>query len=225
MTIEEITAGVARNQWRHRIDLGNGILTPGNCDHGQTEEEISARWGLPADLSGKSVLDVGCWDGLFSLACLRRGASSVAAVDLADRRATFDLVMEASGFGAKTTFSRRDAQECLDYHADVVLCFGVLYHVERPLEVIRNCVAAAEDLVIIETALAAQVQGPTTFGLGVDIRWVQKRGHDNDPSNVWYPTPQAVLDAMRVFGCIEARQIHREPDGFRGTFIGRKKTP
>jgi tRNA (mo5U34)-methyltransferase len=37
--------------------------------------------GLPEDLTGKSVLDVGAWDGFFSFECERRGAARVLAID------------------------------------------------------------------------------------------------------------------------------------------------
>lgn len=219
MNSEELKAAVASHTWWHRIDLGNGIVTPGQCPHGQTDEELSLRWGLPSDLTGKSVLDIGCWDGLFSVACLRRGARRVAGIDVI-RRETFRLVMDAVGLGTKSTHRRCDAQDPLHYSVNVALCFGVIYHVERPLEVIRNAVLAASELVLIETALAAQVHA------GNDgTRWVQVRGHDNDRFNVWYPTPDAVVDAMQVFGCVDVQQIYELPGGTRGTFMGRKAAP
>ncbi len=224
MQIELIKARVAEHDWWHRIDLGNGIVTPGPCYHGRSEPELSSRWGIPDDLTGKCVLDIGCWDGLFSLACLRRGARRVNGVDVI-RRETFNLVMDATGFAAKSSFRRADAQEPMPYRVNIALCFGVLYHVERPFEVIRNAINAADELVIIETALAAQVCGKEWDGAKDPIRWVQARGHASDPTNIWYPTPDALLDAMRVFGCVEVSQIHEEPNGSRGTFVGRIRTP
>lgn len=220
MQIELIKARVAEHKWWHCIDLGNGIVTPGACHHGQSKRELSARWGIPDDLSGKSILDIGCWDGLFSLACLRRGARRVNGVDEL-RHETFNLVMDATGFGTKSSFRRMDAQDPMPYRVNIALCFGVLYHVERPLEVIRNAIKAADELVIIETALAAQVCGKEWDGAKDPIRWVQARGYGGDSFNIWYPTPDAVLDAMRVFGCAEAFQIHEEPNGSRGTFVGK----
>lgn len=219
MQTELIKAKVAEHQWWHRIDLGNGIVTPGECSHGRTERELSTRWGLPEDLTGKWVADIGCWDGLFSLACLRRGARRVTGIDV-KRRETFNLAMEVTGFGAKSSFWRHDAQEPFRFRVHLVLCFGVLYHVEQPLAVIQNAVRLADELVIIETALAAQVSNRER-GCGCDpVKWVQARGFGGDPTNIWYPTPEAVIDAMRIFGCGKAFQIHEEPNGSRGTFLG-----
>ncbi len=213
MNADELKAEMAKHSWWHRIDLGNGIVTPGLCTHGQTDEELSERWGIPGDLVGKVVLDIGCWDGLFSLACARRGAEFVTGVDLV-ARPTFGLVMRELELGARMEFTIRDAQEPLGLQRDIVLCFGVLYHVERPMEVIRNAVLAARELVIIETAIAQ----------GDDPRpaWIQRRGHGGDPTNIWYPNEAAVIDTMKVSGCAEVQLHYEAADEQRATFIGRK---
>lgn len=218
MTDDSIKIEAAAHDWWHQIHLGYGIVTPGACNHGQTEAELSGRWALPDDLANKSVMDIGCWDGLFSVACLRRGAFWVEGVDVVDRP-TFVLARKALGYSShQMRFRKWDAQKPL-YTArrELVLCFGVLYHVERPLEVLRNAVRLATETVIIETALAAQVGGGDE-----GVRWVQARGHADDPTNIWFPTAGAVLDALRVFGCREARQHFLLPGGSRGTFVGTK---
>src|SRR5213082_1943251 len=40
------------------------------------------RYGLPADMTGKTFLDVGCWEGVNCAEAVRRGASQVVGVDL-----------------------------------------------------------------------------------------------------------------------------------------------
>lgn len=216
MNTDELKAEVAKYKWWHQINLGNGVVTPGECDHGQTPQELSERWGIPQDLTGKSVLDIGCWDGLFTVACLRRGAATVDAVDVVERP-TMYLVTRALGYADSLAVAQyvRDAQEDMRvFSADVVLCFGVIYHVERPLEVIRNAVWAAQELVIIETAVDLQTAPPA---------WILKRGHGGDPTNIWYPNAAAVLDAMKTFGCESAKMIWHMHG--RATFVGRKARP
>jgi tRNA (mo5U34)-methyltransferase len=66
---------VAGISWYHSIDLGNGIVTPGNPVSADMIEH-----GLP-DLAGRSVLDVGAWDGYYSFLAERRGAPRVVALD------------------------------------------------------------------------------------------------------------------------------------------------
>jgi tRNA (mo5U34)-methyltransferase len=61
------------------MDLGDGIVTNG----GKSQEVLAAEFAalsLP-DLSGKSVLDIGGWDGFFSFEAERRGAAKVAILD------------------------------------------------------------------------------------------------------------------------------------------------
>jgi len=65
--------------WRHSIDLFDGIVSPG----AKTAEELAYDWtalGVP-DLRGKSVLDVGAWDGYFSFRAEAAGAERVVALD------------------------------------------------------------------------------------------------------------------------------------------------
>jgi tRNA (mo5U34)-methyltransferase len=65
--------------WFHSLDVGGGVVTPGHKSPATLAGEL-AILGLP-DLRGKSVLDIGAWDGYFSFACERLGASRVVALD------------------------------------------------------------------------------------------------------------------------------------------------
>src|SRR3954465_13227604 len=65
--------------WFHSIDVGRGVVTPGQ----KPPEVLEAEWGqlhLP-DLEGKSVLDIGAWDGFFSFRAESAGAARVVALD------------------------------------------------------------------------------------------------------------------------------------------------
>lgn len=66
--------------WFHSIDLGHGVVTQGHKTREVLEAELAA-FGLPEDLTGASVLDIGGWDGYFAFAAERRGASRVAVLD------------------------------------------------------------------------------------------------------------------------------------------------
>ncbi len=66
--------------WWHSIELGPGVVTSGTKPLDLMQRELAAL-RLPDDLSGKSVLDIGAWDGGFSFACERRGAERVVAFD------------------------------------------------------------------------------------------------------------------------------------------------
>jgi tRNA (mo5U34)-methyltransferase len=73
---EELLAQVPNLHWYHSIDLGDGVVTPGD---GAPNTELQER-ALP-DFRGRSVLDIGAWDGLYSFLAERRGASRVVALD------------------------------------------------------------------------------------------------------------------------------------------------
>jgi tRNA (mo5U34)-methyltransferase len=65
--------------WFHSIDLGHGVVTPGHKDPATLAAELDAL-SLP-DLRGRSVLDIGGWDGFFAFEAERRGAARVGVVD------------------------------------------------------------------------------------------------------------------------------------------------
>ena len=68
---------LASTGWWHSIELGDGIVTTGV----HTLEELKgnyARFLLPEDLTGKRVLDIGCWDGFYSFEAEAHGADVLA---------------------------------------------------------------------------------------------------------------------------------------------------
>lgn len=69
----------AVHSWFHSIDLGMGVVTPGVKSPEQHGHELAAL-RLSA-LQGKSVLDIGAWDGFYSFAAERLGAARVVALD------------------------------------------------------------------------------------------------------------------------------------------------
>src|SRR5262249_37321535 len=77
MSAQALRAEVDSVRWQRRVDLGDRLVPPGGAD----SEKKLGRLGLPASLAGKSVLDVGAWDGFFSFEAERRGASRVLATD------------------------------------------------------------------------------------------------------------------------------------------------
>lgn len=67
--------------WWHSIDMGDGVVSPGRRDlHGMRQKWDAMK--LPDNaLQGKTVLDIGAWDGYFSFEAERQGASRVVALD------------------------------------------------------------------------------------------------------------------------------------------------
>ncbi len=148
---------VDRIRWWHTIDLGDGIVTPGL--EGATADKL--RWiGLPKDLSGKSVLDIGAWDGFFSFESERRGASRVLATDslmwrLESRNAGF--LTARAALGSSVEDREIDVLELSPGHVggtfDVVLFLGVLYHMRDPMLALERAFSVTGERLILETHL------------------------------------------------------------------------
>ena len=62
--------------WYHSIDLGHGVVTRGMSD---ANNAVTAAQ-FPA-FTGRTVLDIGAWDGYYSFLAERQGASRVVALD------------------------------------------------------------------------------------------------------------------------------------------------
>lgn len=73
-----LAARVASTGWYQSIDLGHGIVTPGEFNH----IPHLAKYGLPADLTGRRVIDIGTFDGFWAFQFERRGAAEVIALDV-----------------------------------------------------------------------------------------------------------------------------------------------
>src|SRR5712692_11640559 len=76
----ELLARARTYYWFHSIDLGNGVVTPGSKSLDLLRAEGDAIFG-PLDLRGKSVLDIGAWNGNFSFEAKRRQAARGLATD------------------------------------------------------------------------------------------------------------------------------------------------
>jgi tRNA (mo5U34)-methyltransferase len=74
MTPEELQARADAILWFHSIDLGQGVRTTGLS-------EVSLGPEVLPDFAGKSVLDIGAWDGCYSFLAERQGAARVVALD------------------------------------------------------------------------------------------------------------------------------------------------
>jgi tRNA (mo5U34)-methyltransferase len=133
--------------WFHTFSLDDGSLyTPGVARDHRYRIPV-----LPRDLTGKTVLDVGTFDGFYAFLAERRGARRVVAVDNEQYRewvlARWGIELEGGeGFhaiadllGSKVEYLRLDALELgrLEERFDLIFCFGILHRVEHPLSLLK----------------------------------------------------------------------------------------
>src|SRR5580704_13120213 len=137
----------------HSIQLPDGGVLSGL----QPIEHLRWRlglFGLPEDLRGKRVLDVGAWDGWFSFECERRGAE-VVAVDCVE----LDTFLEARELlASRVEYLALDVAELSAKRLgrfDIVLFLGVLYHLRHPLLGLEKVVELCTGTALVESFVIA----------------------------------------------------------------------
>nr|WP_295370708.1 TIGR04290 family methyltransferase [uncultured Sphingosinicella sp.] len=145
----------ALGPWFHNMNL-DGLWTAPDHFLGDYPGVKFRRFApqLPKDLSGKSVLDIGCNAGFYSIEMKRRGAGRVVGMDSDERYlAQARLASETLGFD-DIEFRKLDVYDvgALGERFDVVIFMGVLYHLRHPLlalDLIHEHVA--DDLLIFQS--------------------------------------------------------------------------
>jgi tRNA (mo5U34)-methyltransferase len=202
-------------EWFHNIEL-KGIQTAPQHKLG---DYPTVKWkrfahSIPQDLRGKSVLDIGCNAGFYSLEMKRRGAERVLGIDTSDsylKQARF--VAGVSGmdieFRNLSIYQLGKLRETFD----VVLCMGVLYHLRHPLlalDLIRKYADA--ELVVLQSMLrgSQRVFRPRS-DYSFDQRSIfQRTGfpvmhfvedkYCADPTNWWIPNASCLEAMIRSAG-------------------------
>jgi len=205
-------------KWWHQIDL-NGVETPG-IDFSQLKLN---KIQMPKDLTGKTVLDIGAWDGFFSFEAEKRGGDVTACDTVmwhadhpgnvlsalnADSGVTqngWDTGKKGFEFAKKMLNSKvkdievevENLSEETVGQFDVVLCLGILYHMENPLKICRNLFDVTKDggMMIMETHCddiedtkpgMVFYHGDTTLNA--------------DKSNWWGPNIKCVQEMLKAAG-------------------------
>ena len=128
MSLDKLFEGIP---WHQRWEIEPGVFTPGHNPVADLLQYASA----PADMSGKRVLDIGAWNGCFSFECERRGAAEVLAIGPETADATGFTKLKAH-LGSQVTYrqgSIYDLTAGVYGHFDIIICFGVIYHLRHPL--------------------------------------------------------------------------------------------
>jgi tRNA (mo5U34)-methyltransferase len=197
-------------EWFHNINL-NGVFTAPNHSLG---DYPSTKWqtfahAIPADLRGKSVLDVGCNAGFYSFEMKRRGADRVLGIE------PNETYLEQARFAAEVTGAEIEVRQLSVYDVadlgekfDIVLFLGVLYHLRHPqlaIDLLRQHVV--KDLLVVQSMLRGD---PEVEPLEPDYPFAEtevfnrpgfpklhfiEKDYAGDRTNWWIPN-DACLQAM-----------------------------
>jgi tRNA (mo5U34)-methyltransferase len=153
--------------WWHSIRLNSGRITPGQKTIECMDRETNGTFDQ-LDLRGRTVLDIGAWNGGFSIEAKRRGADRVVALDGAvwnnptlRGRETFELAKLLCEVEIEAVEQDLDSpQLSLDYLGDfdIVLFLGVFYHLVDPIAALREIAQRAKRVLVVETYIERTLQ-------------------------------------------------------------------
>lgn len=219
--------------WFQNIDLGHGIATAPDHFLGDYPAFKYRRFAdaIPADLTGRSVLDIGCNAGFYAIEMARRGAERVLGIDSDPRYLDqARLASRTLGFG-DIEYRQLDVYDVarLGERFDLVIFMGVLYHLRHPLlalDLIREHVAG--DLMLFQTMQQGAetvfeppadhpfhkpgtFDPPDYFGEpGYPRMHFIEREFAGDWSNWWAPNAAASQAMLRAAGFAVEAQIEAE---------------
>lgn len=169
---------------------------------------------IPEDLSGKTVLDIGCNAGFYSMEMKKRGAARVLAID-SDTAYLDQAEFAARVTGLNIEFRKMSVYEIADIgeRFDIVLFMGVFYHLRHPLlalDLIHKY--AAKDILIFQSMLRGSrqtekfdpdypfVEEAVFFRPGFPLMHFIEERYCGDPTNWWIPNKACVEALLRCAG-------------------------
>ncbi len=211
--------------WFHNMQLGGLQTAPQHFLGDYPEIKFkNFRDALPLNMTGMSVLDIGCNAGFYSLEMKRRGAERVLGIDIDEhylRQARF----AAEVTGLEITFERMAVWDvgALNERFDLVIFMGVLYHLRHPLlalDLIHEHVA--KDMLLFQSMQRGRREitqvaedypfnAPAPFDEpGYPKLHFIERCYSHDQTNWWVPNRACVEAMLRSSGFVIEAQPEEE---------------
>lgn len=220
--------------WMYAWPLRDGTVTPIYSEelanvHLTRSEMIEpvVREAIAAAGPGPRVLDLGCNEGLFAQLALAWGAGHVLGCDIRERN-----IRRAEAIRDHYEIPAAHLEfRCTDLLAidpvelgafDIVLCLGVVYHLEDPIGALRVArrLVAPGGLCVVESQLTRQHE-PVVHGWGARDHLQRAEGsfallYEDEPENLLasagglislIPNAAALELAMRVAGFVDLRWL------------------
>lgn len=146
--------------WFHKVEIAPGLESPGWSD---PKIKKLPYYGLPNDLTGMRVLDIGCAEGFFSFEAEARGAREVIGIDsFPDSIRRFNLIREAKQSNASAYLMNvydLDPKRLGTF--DLVLFYGVFYHLKHPQLALEAIQSVCKGQLLFQTSI---VEHPSLVG-------------------------------------------------------------
>ena len=213
-----LTEEIARlGPWFHNMAVGGCMTAP---DHALGDFP-SVKWHhlqqvVPADLQGKSVLDIGCNAGFYSQRFAERGASRVLGID-ANSRYLEQAQFAANVNGCDIEFRKLSVYELdqVEEQFDYVLFLGVFYHLRYPLFALDKVVEKLRGRLLFQSLIRPKHLAPRPFLPPQSVPFEDQaifqqpefpRMHfiehqlAGDPTNWWIPNESCIEAILRTAG-------------------------
>jgi tRNA (mo5U34)-methyltransferase len=215
----------ALGPWFHNIRIDGVETAPGHFlgDYPAVKWKRFAQV-VPQDLEGRSVLDIGCNAGFYSIEMKRRNAGRVLGID-SDPHYLRQAAFAAEKAGVEIELRQMSVYDVGDLGEtfDLVIFMGVLYHLRHPLlalDLIRHHVAG--DQMLFQCLQRGSNSLPTLeedypfeeWDIFDDRRYpklhfVEQR-YSHDPTNWFFPNRAAVEAMLRSAGFVIEAHPERE---------------
>ena len=221
MRTEELQRGIEDlGPWFHDLELG-GVHTAPDHPLGSFLDDLwsTIEGVFPADMTGRTVLDVGCNAGFYTLKLAARGAR-VTGIDK-DPRYLAQARFAASVLDTDVNLHRMDVYDVdlLGRRFDYVLFMGVFYHLRHPLYALEKVASIVDERLVFQT----MVRGPDRTPDLQDDHPIEERrifeepgfpamyfienSYAGDPTNWWIPNEAGAVAMLRACGLV----IERHP--------------
>ena len=181
--------------WFHSVPFGRGRFTPGHKTRARMDHEI-VKWRFPENLTGKTMLDIGCADGGWDVEALQRGATNIVAID--DQQVVGRKFLQDNNVFPAIDFRTLDlfSDDFLNLEpADFVLFAGVLYHVQDPIEALKRVRRMTKEFAILETHIDDSLGTDKTYAV-----FYEKDECAKDSTNWWGPNLPCLEAWIRIAG-------------------------
>jgi tRNA (mo5U34)-methyltransferase len=180
----------AHPRWHHKFEIFPNVFTPGSYN----PQFLLDKLGLPADLTGKNVLDIGACDGYYSAELFARGAN-VTALDYRPKTTSgFAIMEEVRQISIPHIVSNIFDIDKSIGEFDIILLLGVIYHLPDISSALWKLRKICKGTIFMESYVE-------DFGIEQPMaRYYEAATLYGDSTNFWAPNVACMESLLRDCG-------------------------